>query len=637
MQPPYAQPSSVYGQSGAQSGTQPGQPYAQQPYIQQPYVAQPGAQPPQDQPYGAPYEPPYANPYETPYTQQPYGQQVPGPYGQPPYAQSHHGSPAMPPQPPYMGAGAQAQARRSGIPGWAIALIAVGVSLALVAATVFGGIALARHVFNQAMSSVHGGTSKDAPTHTPAARPDSVDAAFDTYYTQKIDWQGCGQGDACATITAPSDWSDAKSTPIDLHLAAHWARNESKGTLFINPGGPGASGADYLKDFTDYSATDRLLDDYDIIGFDPRGVGDSTPIECGTDQKVLNDFFLAPPATETNLGQLKSTAATYAKACKDGNRSTLDHVDTQSVARDLDMMRALMGSDRLDYLGFSYGTYIGATYAALFPAQVGRLVLDGAIDPQEDQSESLVNQAVGFENALKTYLKDCMGGSGCPFSGTTDDALAQIQGWLRQYDDKPVDVNGESLNGTTLMYGIIMPLYNQDNWPYLTKAFRGLKDGDGTTFMFLADTYLDRSGNKYTSNSMEANSIVNCLDDPPTSDMAAQKALADRLAKESPTFGRYMAYGNIGCDALALDRSGIRKLDWSAKGADPILVVGTTGDPATPYDAAVSLAKTLESGRLLTYKGEGHTAYDRGNECVATIVDTYLVDGGVPEDGATCG
>jgi pimeloyl-ACP methyl ester carboxylesterase len=306
------------------------------------------------------------------------------------------------------------------------------------------------------------------------------------------------------------------------------------------------------------------------------------------------------------------------------------------------MMRALMGENQLDYLGFSYGTFIGTTYAAMFPKQVGRLVLDGAIDPNEDSSTSTIGQAVGFEDALGTYLQDCISNdSSCPFAGqSTDEAVSQIQAWLKRAETDPWPTSSsETVNGITMMYGIILPLYAEDNWTYLTQAFEELKStGKADTMMFLADTYLGRSENgTYTDNSMESNLAVNCLDSPPTSNANEERRIAKELNDKAPTFGRFMAYGNIGCEALKQDRSNIEKLDYSASGAAPILVVGTTGDPATPYQAAVNLAKQFDAGVLLTYKGEGHTAYAYTNSCVANTVDDYLVKGTVPKDDVTCG
>lgn len=573
------------------------------------------------------------------YPQQPqYPQQ--GPQYNSPYPSRYYGSPV----PPYYGGPTPP---RKKMPTWAVIVIAVvvaiAVNIAVIVGLAHGFSSLIRNLNNyDRVQQDKGDARSSEPNPDPAGRPDSIDAAFDSYYTQDYTWEPCEQGDACTTLTAPSDWSNAKSDPIKLHLAIHYAEGKSsKGYLFINPGGPGGSGADYLQDFIEHTATDYLKDNYDIIGFDPRGVADSTPVYCGQDSKLLDEFFLSDPVTEKNLDESRATAATFAKACRESSGDILDHVDTQSVAHDLDVMRALVGDDQLDYLGFSYGTYIGSTYAAMFPKRVGRFVLDGAVDPQADSATATIEQSVGFENALKTYLNDCITNDGsCPFKGkTVDDAVKQVQGWLNTADTKPWPTSsGDTVNGITMMYGIITPLYSENNWPYLTQAFEELANsGKADTMMFLADTYLGRDDNgKYTDNSMESNLAVNCLDDPPTSDMNEQKRIAQELNTQSPTFGRFMAYGNIGCEALKQDRSNIKKLDYSASGAAPIVVVGTTGDPATPYQSAVNLSKLLESGVLLTYKGEGHTAYTYSNSCVANAVDDYLVDGTVPKDGTTC-
>ncbi|PWG64754.1 alpha/beta hydrolase [Bifidobacterium callitrichidarum] len=589
------------------------------------------------QPQYPPYDP---GRHAQPQRQYPAG---PGtPYGTPPgYVPQEGPVPQLPPM-----QGMPPNRPRRKMPTWLVITIALLVAVALNIAIIFGitkGVAQLIRSAGEYGSTNNGFTVHSAtPPPEPAARPDSVSAAFDKYYTQQYVWKSCDQGDGCATFTAPSDWSDPDSKPIELHAAIHFAEDYAMGTLFINPGGPGASGADWLNDFVEYTATDDLREHYDIIGFDPRGVADSTPITCGTDTTLLDDYFLADPITADNLDQSRAIAQRFADACRTSSGDIIDHVDTQSVARDLDMLRALAGQTRLNYLGFSYGTYIGSTYAALFPKQTGRIVLDGAINPTEDSATSTIEQAVGFEKALATYLNDCIKNDGsCPFKGMdTNQATKEIQSWLATADTKPWPTSsGKRVNGITMMYGIILPLYSEDNWTYLTQAFKELKDtGKADTLLLLADTYLGRNENgKYTDNSMEANLAVNCLDDPPTSDMARQEAIAKELGEKAPTFGRFMTYGNIGCEALKQDRSGIGKLDYSAPGASPILVVGTTGDPATPYQAAVNLAKLLESGVLLTYKGEGHTAYTYTNSCVAETVDDFLIHGKVPSSDVTCG
>ena len=584
----------------------------QQPYGQQPY-GYPG------QPEGGATPPPYS-PY---YGQPPYGQP---PYGQPPYGQPGYGQPTEPP-------------KRGKMPVWAVVFTAVLVALALniaIIGTIGHGIATLIRSANGTVQS----SPQPQEIPGPAARPDSVDAAFDSYYTQTLDWQSCDEADACATIQAPSNWSDPDSAPIDLELAIHYATGSSQGTLFINPGGPGGSGVDYLESFLEYTATDLLIDNYDIVGFDPRGVADSTPIRCGNDPTLLDRTFVADPTTTENIDQMRSIAAQFAEACRASNGDLLDHVDTQSVARDLDLMRALAGQDQLDYLGFSYGTLIGTTYAALFPQQVGRMVLDGAIDPTQSAADAVISQSEGFEQSLRTYLTDCIDNDdACPFTGSVDEAIVEIQGWLTQADSQPLPTNERyDVKGITMMYGIITPLYSSDNWPYLTQAFSEIKhSGTANVMLLLANSYLERSDDgEYESNSMEANVAVNCLDDPQPSDMAEQEKIARQLNEKSPTFGRYMAYGNVICEALAQDRSGIEQLDYSAPGAAPILVVGTTGDPATPYQNAVNLANLLESGMLLTDEGETHTAYTYTNSCVASAVDDYLINGTPIKDGVTC-
>ncbi|MFM6939602.1 MAG: alpha/beta hydrolase [Rhodoluna sp.] len=414
------------------------------------------------------------------------------------------------------------------------------------------------------------------------------------------------------------------------------------GSVIFNPGGPGASGYDWILNSVDYLGTSTLRSNFNLVGFDPRGVGRSEPhVKCfdakQTDALLYGDngFPLGSPQ------DLKASAlmmSNFAKACAKNTGPNLAHVDTVSAAKDLDIIRAVMGEAKLDYLGFSYGSLLGETYAALYPTKISHMVIDGVIDPTVSDEQQNVLQLKGFDLALRNYLADCLSSSDCPFKGTVAQSLGKIKTFLRTLETKPLPTkDGRELNAWVANTGLIMPLYSQDYWPQLSQAFAEAFDGDGTTFMSLADTYNDRdSSGKYTTNLMEANIAISCLDSRQPSDSVSMAKQNSRMLAASPTLGRYWQFGGLTCKSWPYPVVS-HPVSYSAKGSKPILVIGTTGDPATPYGQAVSVAtKVLSNGHLVTFNGEGHTAYGRSNECVANAVDNYFIKSLVPSSDPQC-
>jgi pimeloyl-ACP methyl ester carboxylesterase len=341
--------------------------------------------------------------------------------------------------------------------------------------------------------------------------------------------------------------------------------------------------------------------------------------------------------TDEGIAQAVKDATELGAKCAAKTGPVLGHVDTLSAAKDMDILRAALGQDTLDYLGWSYGTFLGAEYAELFPDRVGHLVLDGALDPALDSQSLTLGQAKGFEQALRSYAESCLGSSGCPLSGSVDDAVGQVQDLIRTAEASPPTAgDGRLVPVTTFVSGLITPLYDDTNWPALTLALTSALQGDPTQMLWLADINAQRDDNgHYTSNTTFAFTAVNCLDYPMASDLPTMRKQAAELEKASPTFGRYLAYGGTTCQNWP--HKPVREpAPVSAEGAAPIVVIGTTGDPATPYEWAESLADELSSASLVTFKGEGHTAYPRGSSCIQDAVDSYFVDGKVPADGTTC-
>lgn len=471
------------------------------------------------------------------------------------------------------------------------------------------------------------------PTSTPSAVQ-----GLDAIYGQTLDWQPCGDLE-CATLVVPLDYGDPDGDTIEVAVNRHPATGERIGSLLINPGGPGGSGIDALSTIALPRFGDEVVARYDLIGFDPRGVGKSTPVTC-VDGPAMDELVAADYDTSTDEGIAQAEAAfgTFGAACLQNTGPVLEHVDTVSAAKDMDVLRAVLGDDTLTYVGYSYGTQLGATYAALFPDQVGRLVLDGALDPTLSSQELAEGQAAGFESALRAYVTDCQGGANCPLTGSVDDGLAQVKSLLDRAKRSPLPTSSDrTLTGSLAFSGIALPLYDETSWPYLTMGLEGaLVDGDGSVLLQLADLYYDRDADgTYSSNSTEAFWSIGCADDRSTTDIAEMREQAAAIEAVAPTVGSFFGYGGVTCAQWPVPEAGGLD-DYSAAGAAPILVIGTTNDPATPYAWAESLAQTLDSGTLLTYEGEGHTAYGRSNACILDTVDAYLIDGTVPDEGTRC-
>lgn len=459
-------------------------------------------------------------------------------------------------------------------------------------------------------------------------------------YEQAISWRSCGSLE-CADLLVPLDWSNPNGPTITIAINRSPARvpDEKLGSLLINPGGPGGSGLELTTYFLDF-AGDDLLDHYDIIGFDPRGVGASSPISCGTAEE-LNAYFLDDATVETqeDLDAARQKNVDFATRCRELTGPLIENVDTASVARDMDVARAVLGDEKLNYLGFSYGTQLGATYAALHPENVGRLVLDGAVDFLLTPQELSLGQAAGFESALEAYINDCIAGPDCPLPPNVDDAKRAILDVALEARDHGIPTGEEDLTGSLAVYGIVVVLYDNANWKYLTEALREVIDrGTGRTLLDLANFYLDRdSAGEYASNGTEAFTVISCLDEPdePPATIVEHREFR-RLAEEaSPTFGWWFANG-AGCDGWPYTAHEVVQDLSAAAGIPPILVLGTTGDPATPFVWAQALADEFPSAVMVAYDGEGHTAYGRSNQCVIDVVDAYFVDGVVPDSGKTC-
>lgn len=480
----------------------------------------------------------------------------------------------------------------------------------------------------------------EVSTASPGPDTSGVPEELLPYYSQQLDWTSCGDGFDCTTVTAPLDWADASVGDIELSVIRSRATGgDAIGSLLTNPGGPGASGVGLIQESLTYAVGEPLREQYDVIGFDPRGVGQSTAVTCFDDAEMdayLYDIPENARHTDAWTDELLDRHAAFAEACDANSDGILPYITTENAARDMDLLRAVLGDSELNYLGYSYGTFLGATYAKLFPERVGRLVLDGAVDPSVSMLDVNVTQGVGFESALRAYMAHCLESSDCPFRGSVDDAMADLGALLASVDRNPLPAaDGRELGADSLLTAIVAALYSQESWDYLTMALSGALQGDPETAFLLADFYNNREGGAYLDNQTEAFRAYNCMDYPVDATDAEIAAAQERLDAEAPTVAPFW-FGPDPCEVWPYPATGVRE-PIAAEGAAPIVVVGTTNDPATPYEWSVALAEQLSSGVLVTREGEGHTGYNKGNSCVDEAVEAYLLEGTVPEDGLTCG
>jgi len=482
------------------------------------------------------------------------------------------------------------------------------------------------------------------PRATSVPTDEKVAAALAPYYHQVLMWTACDGGFQCTAAKAPLDWSNPGGASIKLALIRKPASGHRLGSLLVNPGGPGASGYDFVRDSLSFAVDSTLQSNYDIVGFDPRGVGHSTPVKCESSPKQLDKFLFTvskfTPGSAGWVAQQKKSTANFGANCLKYTGALLGHVDTVSAARDLDLLRAALGDKKLNYLGYSYGTLLGQVNASLYPSKVGRMVLDGVVDPAVSNFQLGLDQAKSFETDLDNYLKSCSGSSACPFTGSYSDDHAQVISLLSSLSASPLrNSDGRELDGSAMGLAIAIPLYQENSSDLLDTLFTSVMKGDPKFAFQLLDSYYSRNANgTYSDNSTEANIAIDCLDYPQDFSPATLSKQAAEVTAVAPILAPSFAY-SIGCWDWPFKPTGKPSV-ITADGAPPILVVGTTRDPATPYSLAQAVAKQLSSGHLVTYDGDGHTAYNKGtsagNKCVNSAVDNYFVKGTVPAKDPHC-
>ncbi len=453
--------------------------------------------------------------------------------------------------------------------------------------------------------------------------------ALTPYLKQKLTWRDCNDGDdtVCATVLAPLDYADPQSRAVTLALRKLPATATPRlGTLFINPGGPGASGRDLVSSFHTTG-----LEQYDIVGWDPRGTGGSTPIRCLSDaQADAYSNLDASPDDEAEREALIQANYDFGQACRQRNGDLLDHIGTVDTVQDLDLLRALVKDPTLNYLGYSYGTQIGATYAELFGGNVGHLVLDAAVDIT-DNSE--VIQAQGFDLALGNFAAWCAD-QRCGLGGTKKEVLATITAFIDGLDAQPLPVGNRELTQTLAMTGIATALYGgKASWNPLAVILRRAMDGDGSNLLLAADQLNGRDEDGHFDTVFSAFPAISCLDTKEKGVLDADRVWAEDQRK-APIFGTYFG-PDYTCPLWSARPSAYLTVQLTGASAPPIVVIGGTGDNATPYQQAVSMADQLRSAVLVTYEGEGHGSYGK-SPCINKLVVAYLTKDVVPADGTRC-
>ncbi|HMM97339.1 alpha/beta hydrolase [Phycicoccus sp.] len=486
-----------------------------------------------------------------------------------------------------------------------------------------------------------GGQSARPSVSVSPQSPPAGTQGLDRFYAQQLEWSECS-GAECAQLTVPVDYAHPEGSTIEISVLRVPAKKSSQrlGSLVVNPGGPGGSGVDYAR-AADFIVGPGVRDHYDVVGFDPRGVGRSAPIDCLSDAQL--DTFLGSDPTPDDPAEERTFAqgsADFAASCAKNAGLLLPHVSTEDAARDMDVLRAALGEQKLTYLGKSYGTFLGATYADLFPTNVGRFVLDGVVAPDLTSEEINLGQAKGFELATRSWAKYCVTEGDCPLGDSVDSVMTNLRGFLADVDATPLPKTGDGsvpkLTEGWASLGIAAAMYDQGAWRTLVDAMRDAVQGDGTALMQLADQYADRNPNGgYAGNIMEVIYAVNCLDKPESDSVPEHEALADAAAKQAPTWGRYLAWSSLVCGYWPVKPTGTPH-EVTAEGAPPIVVIGTTRDPATPYEWSVRLHDQLAKASLISFNGDGHTAYTRSNSCVDDAVDAWYLKGTLPKDGLRC-
>lgn len=474
-------------------------------------------------------------------------------------------------------------------------------------------------------------TAAESATTSPEPDDDGSSGA-----TSELVWEDFGNGLETTSVIVPIDYDDPSLGTFDLFVMRHPAADPNKriGSLLVNPGGPGFGGA-ILAQVAENVYSQDLLDHFDIVGFDPRGTGLSTPtIDCIDDyDRYFGTEF--DELTDEEAKQLSQELAVEFQAeCQENNAAILEHVGTNNAARDMDSIRQALGEETITYFGFSYGSELGATWATLFPDTVRAAVLDGAADPNADSLEGSLQQSRGFEKSLNTFLARCSEDPSCAFHNDGD-AEGAYDALLDSLSETPVpsEPGRPDVEVGIATSGVIQAMYTETLWPQLAEALADAQDGNGSGLLALYDGYFQRQPDGSYDNSLEAFQVISCADTEERLTVAEEDALAPLYVEAAPRLYGESEGGSYFCTFFP--DSIEPRAEITGAGAGPILVVGTTGDPATPLESSRKMAESLDEGVLLTVDAEQHTGYDV-NDCSMATIDAYLIDLTVPDPDAVC-
>ena len=503
------------------------------------------------------------------------------------------------------------------------------------------GLILTAGLVPLACSSTDGVGAEKASDPRPSTTAGTAAPAPDAAAT---DWGRCSGKEArtagleCARLEVPVDPAEPDGPTVELALArkpSTGSPSERIGSLVMNPGGPGGSGLEFLAGAA-AAFPSSLTDRFDLVSWDPRGVGESDPVRCLDDER--KDAQLEgdlSPDTEEERARLERDATELREACERNNPELIDHMSTADVAADLDRIRAAVGDEKLTYLGFSYGTAIGATYATLFPERSRALVLDGSVSPDSSAEQEALVQAGGFERVLGKFVDACNASATCALA---PDARGAIDAARASLETDPIEVDGpggpRTLGPDLFDFGLGTALYESSTWSATADAIKNLRDGGAETLLSLVDRQTGRQPDGTYDNSSDAQVMVNCADQRDRPTPAEARAAEARIIAAAPRYGPLLGIGLDGCSTWPAPANPTPVP--TAAGAPPVLVVGTVGDPATPYEWAQQMAAALQGARLLTYEGDGHTAFLSGGPCIQDAVVAYLVELRLPAEGTRC-
>ena len=514
---------------------------------------------------------------------------------------------------------------------------------------------------NADTSRATGSNSSNGSTGSTGSTGADVPKGLESFYNQDLTWTDCtddatGTAFQCATVTVPLDYDNPQGQTITVALKKLSSTSSSpRGSVFLNPGGPGGSGISAIESQADlYKSGDlsEVLANYDVIGFDPRGVGQSTPITCWTPedvQAILAGQAEVPfsPLTPGSAADIVTQGSREAAACEEHTEvpEILDHADTRSVARDMDVMRALVGDKDLNYLGYSYGTYLGAVYTELFPDNIGRVVLDSAMDPTMARQDPMEGDAAAGEQSLRTYIESQQGQAGFPLSGTTDAAVAQLATFLDGLDADPLTVSGSGtpLNRAKAVDAISkLVTTSPDKWPLLTEGLtQAMNAHDGSALKANADAVSGNSAPPTTEKQvveqlqgLKVFSANRCLDFPDAGNESSWDAALASYHHDYPVFHSLLPQYDAFCHGWG-HTSRTEAVDVDVEATNPMLVIGILHDPQTPYPWSKALVSKIRNSHLLSVDMYGHGATG-SNACTSAKVSDYLVNGTLPSDGEIC-